>query len=303
MLDRQGHELFCGGELEEGGSYWQTTDADGTTHQIQGTEDCLQREIDRSPGSQAPFRSIEWNQLYTIVWENDQFGRAVKSYTYDWRDELVVITYWQDGKPLFDQTYALDRRHSDLKAKPQKMVYVLSAVHLVPLYQGQYLHFVIQPDGKTILTAVLSKQREWTEATLEAYQDKDLPSNHIHNDSSQGLIVEGKTVWTFRRDGSLLDVSVFNDANVLSQQTVWDRDGNEHGKGIKKTPVVSLKHRQGNGYGYPLSRKQLDRLPDADPKLTSPAPGSIRTGSRFQKFRLNQRDHASPTSPGFSTSK
>jgi hypothetical protein len=272
VFDLQGAELFVGGELEKGGSTWQTTDKDGNIRSFEMHNQCLTNEYDSKTGSKQPFRKVEWNEKYTVVWLNDESGLPVVSYTYVMEDRSVVVTKWRDGKPVLDQTFFLDTAHSTFLGKDTKPVYILAGVHPAGLYQHKYLHLLLAPDGKSIRVIVVAKQRDWTMAFMQAYTDSDLPSNHLSNDKNQGLIIEGKTAWTFDSDEKLHDVSVWSDANFLIAQTVFGKAGEkEHGPGLKKFPTIYL-HGADPTFMPVLSREQLDALPDVDPALVNEYP-------------------------------
>jgi hypothetical protein len=270
VLDRNGTQQFSGGEFENGGWFFEREAKDGSVAKFEVRGGRVVREVDAKPGSQWPFRRVEWNGVFTTMWLNNDRGQPQISYCLRLKNGEVVVTRWVNGLPSFDQTMIPQKQTAGGNGVAKATVYSLAAVHAADLYNNLYLLVLMQPDGKKPLSVVLAQQREWSGAIEEAYDLAVLPSNRLHNDRSRGEWNKGKWVWTLASNGQLERVSVFDNVENLIGQTVFAMSGKPlYDKGLKAVPPSSL---HPNAPAFDLSRQQLDQLPEVDPGFVKAMP-------------------------------
>ena len=135
---------------------------------VQCREGCELHEDDfHGQQTALPFRRLKFNRLFSTVWWFDDHGHITKSIVYRHGAEkpakasplvtTIVVTYWKNDRPQYEQTFVLDMKASITSADHSKLVYHFRYIDVMPLYKANKKLRVKMADDGSYLEMVPSR--------------------------------------------------------------------------------------------------------------------------------------------------
>jgi hypothetical protein len=229
-FDPHGQPTYASWVDENGDQIWSIM-RDGITMQCHDDGNQVTESDFHGDQNEHPFRRMKINPLSTVLWLLNDRGQTTKSITYRHAEatdeeilplvESIAVMYWQDDKPQFEQTFYLDMKASDTAATPQKLVYRLRYIDVMPLYNNdKVLRLKMSDDGRYLQMVSLANARPTSESELfDALKYEQIPQPP-GNSASVGIPQyrsRGKTVWILKDTGELASVAVIDDGGTLMQ--------------------------------------------------------------------------------------